>query len=137
MSVDITVQDKTPELMQKLDRAIGNFIVDATGHIESQLILQKNEPKTGHVYPRGKDGSHQASAPGESPASDDANLYPSIFSLIDEASLESKIGTPVEYAIYLEEGTDRMDARPLWEKTAEDSLPTLERMLEAHVGGVN
>jgi hypothetical protein len=48
--------------------------------------------------------------------------------------LEAKIGTPVEYAIWLEEGTSRMAARPLWEPVEKDSLPTLNKILEAEIG---
>ena len=135
-SINITVKDKTPELMQKLDAAIGRFVRKAAGFVQGQLILEKNKRKSGKIYRRGKSGTHQASAPGESPATDSANLYPSI-AIIAENSLETRIGTPVEYAPYLEEGTARMAARPLWAPVAKGSLPTLEAMLRTEIQGVH
>lgn len=135
MSIQVAIDDKTPELMQKFESAIKRFVREAAGHIEGQLILQKNTPKTGRIYKRRKKAPHQASAPGESPASDSPNLYPSIISVIEANSFEALIGTPVEYAVYLEQGTDTMEPRPLWAKTVLDSLPTLNRMLEHATGG--
>lgn len=88
------------------------------------------EPKSGKRY-----GDHIASAPGESPAVDSSNLTTSIEVLM-ESTLEAKIGTPVEHALYLEEGTDRMAPRPMWRRIPQESLPTLETMLAAEVRGV-
>ncbi|MEZ5421850.1 MAG: HK97 gp10 family phage protein [Pyrinomonadaceae bacterium] len=128
MSISITIRDQTPELFQKLNRAIEKFVVKGAGYVEGQLKASMAEPKSGKTY-----GKHTASAPGESPAVDSGNLTGSI-SIIRASSLEAKIGTPVEYALYLEHGTSRMAARPLWEKTARESLPTLERMLKSEIG---
>lgn len=128
MSITITVRDRTPELIQKMELAIGRFVRRGADYIEGQLIASMAEPKSGRMY-----GQHQASAPGESPAVDSSNLTGSITTIM-ESSLEAKIGTPVEYAPMLEDGTSRMAARPLWEKTATDSLPTLEAMLRSEIG---
>lgn len=133
--ISVSVKDRTPELFQKLEKAVGRFVRKGALYIEGQLKSSMAEPKSGRAYPRGKEGTHIASAPGESPAVDSGNLTGSI-AVIIENSLEAKIGTPVEYAIYLEEGTDRMAARPLWERTATESLPTLESMLAAEIRGV-
>lgn len=115
--------------MQKLDAAIGRFVVKGAAYIEGQLKTSMAEPKSGKRY-----GDHIASAPGESPAIDSSNLVNSIVTLIEANSLEAKIGTPVEYSLFLEEGTTKMEQRPLWEKTAKDSLPTLENILKAEIG---
>lgn len=129
MSISIKVtQDRTPELMQKLDAAIGRFVVKGAAYIEGSLKISMAEAKSGKAY-----GKHIASAPGESPAVDSSNLTGSITTIM-ESSLEAKVGTPVEYALYLEDGTSKMEARPLWERTAKDSLPTLENMLKAEIG---
>lgn len=133
--IEIRVKDDTPELFQKLERAMGRFVRKGAGYIEGQLKSSMAESKSGKAYKRGKEDVHIASAPGESPAVDSGNLTNSI-AMIMENSLEAKIGTPVEYALYLEEGTSRMEQRPLWEKTAKDSLPTLEKMLAAEIRGV-
>lgn len=129
MSISITVKDRTPELMAKVEAAIGRFVVKGAAYIEGQLKPPVAEPKSGRMY-----GTHRASAPGESPAVDSGNLKGSITTIM-ASSLEAKIATPVGYAKYLEDGTSRMAARPLWERTATESLPTLEKMLRAELPG--
>lgn len=128
--INVKVVDKTPELMQKLEAAIGRFVAKGAGHIEGRLKASMTEPKSGRLY-----GDHRASAPGESPAVDSGNLIGSIVQIFP-STLEALIGTPVEYAVYLETGTSRMAQRPLWEKTIADELPTLEKMLDKEIDGI-
>lgn len=131
--ITIRVTDKTPELFQKLEAAIGRFVVKGAAYVEGKWKLAMVTPKTGHVYHRG-DKIHIASAPGEAPAVDSSNYINSIEVLISENSLEAKIGTPVQYAAWLEDGTDRMAARPVVARTAAESLPTLDKLLKAEIG---
>lgn len=126
--IEIKVDDKTPELMQKIEAAISRFVRKSALYIEGELKSSIAEPKSGRSYKRGKDKTHVASAPGESPASDSSNYIGSIQTII-ESSLEAKVGTNVEYAVYLEEGTATIEQRPLWEQTAKEVLPTLETLL--------
>lgn len=127
-ALKITVQDKTPELFQKLEAGIGRFVVKGAHYIKGQLQADMAKPKSGKLY-----GRHRASAPGESPAVDSSNLITSI-AVIMENLLEAKIGTPVEYSIWLEDGTSRMAARPLWDRVAKQSIPTLDTMLAQEIG---
>lgn len=126
----VKIEDKTPELFQKMEAAIGRFVRKGAAFIEGALKTSMAEPKSGGRY-----GDHIASAPGESPAVDSGNLIGSITQIFP-STLEAKIGTPVEYALYLEDGTGRMAARPLWQRTATESLPTLEAMLRDELKGV-
>jgi len=89
--------------------------------------IQKG-PKTGRLYRRGsiRRGSrrgrsgigtfHQASAPGEPPATDTGRLVSSISIRRSDAGLTSSIGvqnvSSVKYARFLEFGTRRMKPRP-------------------------
>lgn len=130
--ITITVKDKTPELLQKMEAAIGRFVRKGAAFIEGELKTSMAGPKSGRRYPRGREGFHIASAPGESPAVDSGNLTNSIVQVFP-STLEALVGTPVEYAAYLEEGTGRMQPRPLWEVTAKETLPTLEKMLRAEL----
>lgn len=65
-------------------------------------------PKTGAVRPSKwrKGAKHQASAPGESPASDSGRLAQSITWVGQEAALQVDIGTATPYAAPLELGTE-------------------------------
>lgn len=65
-------------------------------------------PKTGAVY-----GRHQASAPGQYPASDTGRLAGSVrMELPQPGRIEGRVGTAVAYGPMLEFGTSRMAARP-------------------------
>ena len=84
--------------------------------------------KTGKIYKRGKDGYHQASAPGEAPASDTGRLagdsYPLNALKVGEVEaiikgLNATVGTHLTYGRYLEYGTTRMAERP-WLRPAID-----------------
>lgn len=128
--IEIEVKDRTPELMQKVEAAIGRFIRKGIAYLDGQLKSSMAEPKSGRSY-----GDHIASAPGESPAVHSGNLTNSIVEIFP-STLEGLVGTPVEYAGYLEDGTDRMDARPLWERERKEALPTLEKMLANEIDGL-
>jgi len=70
-------------------------------------------PKTGRIYKKSNPVRlHQASAPGESPASDTGTLVSRIVMEVDEQKLEATVGTTVWYAKFLELGTRLMEARP-------------------------
>jgi HK97 gp10 family phage protein len=78
-------------------------------------------PKTGRLYQRGG-VTHQASAPGEAPATDTGRLVSSIVADV-ERTPNGPVGVVVArtaYATYLEFGTRRMAPRPFM-------LPAFER----------
>jgi hypothetical protein len=87
-------------------------------------------PKTGNLYPRGKGGDkvHQASAPGEAPATDTGALVSSTF-FTKVNDLTVAIGSRLEYAFHLEFGTRKMEARPSWVPAAEKNIPRLEKRI--------
>ncbi len=125
--IEITVKDKTPELFGKLQAAVSRFVRKGILHVEGEIKSSMAEPKSGAEYKRKGDKVHVASAAGESPAVDSSNLIGSVQPFIE--TLEAKLGTSVEYAEYLEDGTDNMEQRPVWEKTLQEELPTLEILL--------
>lgn len=75
-------------------------------------------PKTGRVYRRGS-VTHQASAPGQYPATDTGRLVSSV-AMRPDGPDAYVVGTNVQYGPMLEFGTTRMAARP-W------LLPSFER----------
>lgn len=73
--------------------------------------------------------THQASAPGEAPASDTGTLASSIYyTSVDEYTVA--IGSRLEYAFYLEFGTRKIKKRPSWVPAAEKAAPRLQKRLE-------
>ncbi len=91
----------------------------------------KETPKTGKEYPRRKGGTkiHIASSPGNPPAIDSGTLTGSTYySMVD--NFTAAIGSRLEYAVHLEFGTLKMEARPSWVPAAERAAPKLQKRLE-------
>lgn len=83
-------------------------------------------PKTGRVYERGdtlrgNKPTHQASAPGQPPASDSGRLASSIETYV--SGLEGWVFTKVEYAKGLELGTSKIKPRPWLLPSIEEDAP--------------
>lgn len=66
---------------------------------------------TGHIYVDGNI-SHQASAPGETPATDTGALISSIQHWVSDDGLSIAVGSNLEYSSYLEFGTMHILPRP-------------------------
>jgi hypothetical protein len=77
-------------------------------------------PKSGRTYRKGN-VTHQASAPGQYPASDTGRLATGVrMEMPQPGRIIGRVGTAVAYGPHLEFGTSRMAARP-W------LLPSFER----------
>jgi HK97 gp10 family phage protein len=91
-----------------------------TGAVYDQIFRTIN----GRVVPVGPrtgnnmSATHQASAPGEAPATDTGTLVGSIV-FAQEGPLTATIGSRLAYAYYLEFGTRNMAPRPAWKPSVE------------------
>lgn len=91
-----------------LRQAVMRGVVAATEEVRNEAVrLIQSGPKTGRVY-----GRHQASAPGEAPASDTGRLVNSITTAFDDVKLTGTVAANTDYAEYLEYGTATMEPRP-------------------------
>jgi len=95
-------------------------IVNATAQaVRTRAIRSIQQgPKSGAVYERGSGRNlsalHQASAPGEAPATDTGTLANSI-AVQRLGPLSARVGTGIRYGQYLEFGTQSIEPRPwLW-----------------------
>jgi phage gpG-like protein len=94
-------------------------------------------PKSGATYRRGN-VVHQASAPGQYPASDTGRLASGVrMELPSAGNMTGRVGTAVAYGPMLEFGTSRMAARPWlmssFERAKAGVAAELRRKLEAKV----
>lgn len=99
-------------VLERVRRATMQGIVRGTELVRNEalrLIMQTS--KSGRVY-RTRGVTHQASAPGEPPASDTGRLANSITTSYDQEKLIGVVSANTEYAPYLEYGTSKMEARP-------------------------
>ena len=84
---------------------------------------------TGRIYTQGRTAggrsrrTHQASSPGNPPALQTGRLMRSITVTLERIALAAEVGTNVEYAKWLEEGTVKMQARPFLKPAFDKHIP--------------
>jgi HK97 gp10 family phage protein len=100
------------DLFNRVRQAALRGIVRGTERVKTTMVQSiLTGPKTGRVYRR-RGVEHQASAPGESPATDTGRLARSITTEYDLQSVSGRVNVSTEYAEDLEVGTPNMEARP-------------------------
>lgn len=107
----------------------GAHIVKARG---TQLIAEP--PKTGRTYRR-RGVTHQASAPGEAPATDQGKLIGSSDVFLEPEDLTARINWAAEYAEFLELGTEKMEPRPFARRALTESTDQIEEAVRSAVEG--
>lgn len=99
-------------LQERIVKATMRGVVRATESVKAEAVsLILDTPKSGRTYVR-RGVSHQASAPGEAPASDTGRLVNSIRTEYDTAALTGRVVASARYAAPLEYGTQKMKPRP-------------------------
>lgn len=99
----------------RIEKAVMGAIFRTCTKIQSHASdAIMNPPKTGRIYHRRGNVFHQASAPGEAPASEHgaAGLAGHITVELDPATLSGTVTARRLYASYLEFGTRNMEPRP-------------------------
>lgn len=131
------------DLMDAVSGATGPALQEAFNNAallvkgEAQKALNRG-PKTGKVYEKyGPRRTHRASAPGEAPATDNGSLVSSIAvdtqppSSVSRASkAKASVGSNLEYADFLEDGTANMAARPFMKPAFLKVVPKLPKLLK-------
>lgn len=114
----------------ELNKAVVAAAITITNDIKKAI---QSPPKTGRIYKRGKKGrDHQASAPGEAPATDTGALVSSI-AFKQEDRLQATISSRLKYAPWLEYGTRKMAPRPSWRPAVEKNTPLFQKLIEAAI----
>jgi HK97 gp10 family phage protein len=122
--------DKTPKLISalsgdRLGRAVvaGGFVLETAVKISMSAASH-----TGAIYTR-RGRSHQASAPGETPAVDMGILVNSISTELESSSATdawAQVGTDKEYGEFLEFGTSKMAPRPFMRPGFDNNVTKIE-----------
>lgn len=111
-----TFQDNSGEAIRALDDAQENRLLEAVtewhaGVVEDMLT----GTRSGREYRiPGSSRTYRASRPGEAPATVTGRLRSSFqFRVREEGGKKvGEVGSPLDYALYLEKGTKRMAPRP-------------------------
>lgn len=94
-------------MVREIDEVCESTALDIQARAQMAIM---NPPKSGRIYKRGN-VTHQASAPGEAPATDTGNLVNSAYTKqLGRADYET--GFTAEYAAHLEFGTAKIEPRP-------------------------
>lgn len=102
----------SPIIIDKVRRGAVRGVTSGIGIVENHAVLLiTTGTKSGRVYTR-RGVRHQASAPGESPASDTGRLVQSRRIIIDAQAIRARLNFSTDYARALEMGTRRMEPRP-------------------------
>lgn len=95
-------------------------------------------PKTGRIYQKyDPKRTHQASAPGESPATDLGALAGSILAEPAPGELAANLVARMPYAVHLEYGTTRIAARPFLRPAADVASAQGSKIIMGYVQKVS
>lgn len=132
----MAVQWYGPEVMAKVRAAAYAGVVTSTESV-FQLAIQKIQsgPKTGRIYRR-RSVEHQASAPGESPASDTGALVQSGRTEFDMNNLMGTVIFSTAYAAALEFGTVKMAPRPYARPALAEKREEIEKNISDEIASV-
>jgi len=118
-------------MAREIDEVCGNTALDIQARAQMAIM---NPPKSGRIYRRGN-VVHQASAPGEAPATDTGNLVNSAYTKkLGQADYET--GFTAEYAAHLEFGAPnahiapRPYLRPAVEAVRDAFMSAIRRIVE-------
>lgn len=116
---------KGDQLEKQVQAAAMRGLIKGAMRVQGDAIRRiQNPPKTGRLYRR-RSIVHQASAPGEAPATDLGNLVNSITINPLPALLRVNINAGASYARALEFGTKHIEPRPYMRVSLIENLPQI------------
>lgn len=128
---------RIPQLKEQLTREVDRLVFRIAHQIRNEAIrLIQQGTKSGRIYVRGGI-RHQASAPGEAPATDTGNLVRSIRVDHQPASGRASVVVGAEYGAELEFGTRKMAPRPFLRPAVANvrqKIPELVKSISVKVG---
>jgi hypothetical protein len=111
IEVSVDIAGTSRAFMARLGPLVSQAVRQSAAEVEARAkIAIQIGPKSGRVYKRGR-RIHQASAPGEAPATDTGNLVNSIQAR-PRGQFTAEVAAGAEYAEKLELGGARVAPRP-------------------------
>lgn len=129
----MTVDFDTQAIIGRVHRAANATVQQAAENVLSRAIEKiQNPPKTGRIYRR-RGVEHQASAPGEAPASDTGRLVQSGRTEFDTALFTGRTFFSTAYAAALEFGNERIESRPYARNSLNEERNNFVNALRANI----
>lgn len=123
----------TSRVTQSLSEEVDFKLEEIANEYKNDLKNKLDVPpeRSGETY-HYKERKYTASAPGEPPAPRSGKLRDSVRVTKRGAFLFAKysVWSPLKRAIWLEEGTSNMDARPAWRETFKENEAKYRQMLD-------
>lgn len=133
ISVDVVVKNYSRQVADQVRAGAKVGVLAATEEVRNEVLrLILNTPKTGRISKR-RGVTHQASAPGEPPASDTGRLVGSIRTEYDAEGLQGTVVASTNYAFKLEFGTPRIAARPFMRPALANTRGAVNDLIERAV----
>jgi hypothetical protein len=127
----MSVKWYAPAYVERVRGATMRGVVTAIGIVERHAVhLIVSPPKTGRIYRR-RGVEHQASAPGQAPATDTGGLAAGRRIQLDTRALRARLIFTKKAAWWLEHGTRKMEPRPF----ARRALYEKRRAVVLAIGG--
>lgn len=129
----MTVRWYGAEIEARIRAGANRGVVTWIGIVEQRAVdLINNPPKSGRIYKR-RGVAHQASAPGEAPASDQGTLVNARrIDLIPER-LAARLTFTSAHAPHLQFGTRKMAPRPFADRALHETLEEGQAALRAEI----
>lgn len=128
----MAIEFNSDELSKSVRQAAFRGVVRATEMVRAEMVrLILRGQKSGRVY-----GTHQASAPGEAPASDTGRLVASLRTEYDASSASGRVVIGSAYGPLLEYGTAKMEPRPFIRPALANTQQKTVEVIAEEVGRV-
>lgn len=116
---------KINNLPKKMLNALKQTLEIGAINIRNNIIRSMQETSRAPWFYKRGNKRHYPSAPYNPPAIDGGGLVRSI--LVDARDDEIEVGAQMEYAPYLEDGTEKMKERPFLEPAYEEEIPKIKK----------
>lgn len=124
---------KGPEVIAALQQAAFRAVTRGTEKVKTRMVERiQNPPKSGRIYRR-NNVEHQASAPGESPASDTGRLAQSVTTSYNSSKIAGYVNVSAKHAAPLEFGTPRIAPRPYARVSLAEEAPGIKADLAQEI----
>ena len=131
----MTVQWNPAAAIAAVRRKAVQGVTAATALVEDASVQKiTSGPKTGRTYRR-NGVNHQASAPGEAPATDTGALLASRRTEIEENGLVGTLSYNTVYALDMERGNEKIAPRPYLQPSLEENRTEVKRLIASFIGG--
>jgi HK97 gp10 family phage protein len=132
----MTVKWYGAENMAAVKAAAFKGVVKGTELVRTEAIhLVLDTPKSGRVYHSGAI-THQASAPGEPPATDTGNFVNQITTEFSMSDVSGVVNFGAKYSAWLEYGTIKMEPRPFARPALANKQSEIEAIVDAEIRAV-